>query len=112
MCTANELKSITDRMRVGVEKIFPGQKVEMILFGSYARGDYEEGSDIDLMILVDSSRAEIAGKNWEVGDAAAEILCDHGILVSPIVENREYFRSNTKLPFFRSIQQEGVQLYA
>ncbi len=86
---------------------------EMILFGSFARGDNEEGSDIDIMLLVDASREEIASKNWQIGDAAAELLLMYGVVVSPIVENREYFQKNLNyLPFFRNVDQEGVRLLA
>lgn len=112
VCSANELKFITERVYSGITDIFPGQKIDMILFGSYARGEQEDGSDIDLMVLVDSSRAEISQKIWEIGACTGEILCEQGVVVSPIVENRDYFWNNTHLPFFRNIQQEGVPLYA
>ena len=88
-------------------------KIEAILFGSYARGDADPGSDINVLILVDASRQDISDRNWQVGDLAAELLLDHGIAVSPLVENREYFNQNLQLfPFYRSIEREGVRISA
>ena len=84
-----------------------------VLFGSYARGDAEPGSDIDVLLLVDASRQDISARNWQVGNLAAELLLDYGIVVSPIVENRDYFNKNVNvLPFYRNVEREGVRLGA
>jgi len=56
------IKKLYDR----ILPLFPNEKMDVILFGSYARGDYEEGSDIDVMFLVNTSRNEIAKKNWQI----------------------------------------------
>ena len=88
-------------------------KIEAILFGSYARGDADPGSDIDVLILVDASRQDISAQNWQVGDMAAELLLNYGVVVSPIVENREYFNRNVNvLPFYRNVNREGVRISA
>jgi len=61
------------------------------------------------MFLVDYSRQTIQEKHWQVGEAAAEVLMDHGIVVSPIVENRAYYHANANLiPFFKNVKREGV----
>ena len=65
------------------------------------------------MYLVDAPRTAIAERNWQIGEAAALVLLEHGIVVSPIVENREYFRDKVDvLPFFTNIQREGVRMSA
>ena len=93
--------------------LFPQSRIEAILFGSYARGDADSGSDIDVLLLVDASRQDISARNWQVGNLAADLLLDYGIVVSPVVENREYFNSNLHLfPFYRNIECEGVRISA
>lgn len=48
-----------------------------------------------------------------MGDLAAEFLLDYGIVVSPIVENRDYFNKYVDvLPFYRNVEREGVRLGA
>lgn len=113
MCSQVELKRIVIQLHGALEQLFPKQDFEIILFGSYARNEADDTSDIDLLFLVDASREEIAKKNWQVGDAAADLLLDYGVVVSPIVENREYYRTNAQtLPFFRNIEREGVRISA
>lgn len=113
MLAMQEVERIAGEMCRLVSQIFPKERIDAVLFGSYARGDAEEGSDIDLLLLVDSSREMISEKSWQVGGAAAELLLQYGVLLSPIVENRQYFQSNSQmLPLFRNICAEGVRLSA
>lgn len=113
MRTRQEVTMIVAELCSRIALLFPQDKIEAILFGSYARGDADSGSDIDVLLLVDASRQDISDRNWQVGDLAAELLLDHGIVVSPLVENREYFNRNLQLsPFYRSIEREGVRISA
>ncbi len=113
MCNNQQVNKIISQLCSGLKPLFPQGSMEAILFGSYARGDAEADSDIDVMILVDSSRQEISSKTWEIGDVAAGILLNSGIMVSPIVENRSYFQQNKDfLPLYRNIVREGVRYSA
>ncbi len=113
MASRQDIQSIVTALRDGIAQIFQQDQIDAILFGSYARGDSDEGSDIDVLLLVDVPRQTIAERNWQIGELAAELLMDYGIVVSPIVENRSYFDSNAGLlPFFQNIRAEGVRLSA
>ena len=74
----------------GIARIFPQERIDAVLFCSCARGDAELGSDIDVLLLVDSSREMISERSWRIGDLAGELLMEHGVLVSPIVETSEH----------------------
>lgn len=113
MRTKQEVENMIVQLRFGVASLFPQDKIEAILFGSYARGDADQDSDIDVLFLVDASRQEISERNWQVGDLASDFLLEHGVMISPIVENRGYFNTNQEvLPFFRNIVREGVRMGA
>lgn len=109
MPTNQEVEKIVEELCGSVTSLFPQTKIDAILFGSYARGDAESGADIDVLILVDASRQDISARNWQVGNLAAELLLDYGVVVSPIVENRDYFsKSVDALPFYRNVEREGM----
>lgn len=113
MCSQLEVRTIIAQLREKLAIIFPQEQFDIILFGSYARHDADDESDIDVMFLVNSSRQTIQEKHWQIGEAAAEVLMDFGIVVSPIVENRAYYHANADLlPFFRNVQREGVRIVA
>ena len=113
MCSQLEVRTIIAQLREKLANIFPQEQFDIILFGSYARNDADNESDIDVMFLVNSSRQTIQEKHWQIGEAAAEVLMDFGIVVSPIVENRAYYHANADLlPFFKNVQREGVRIVA
>ena len=103
MCAGQDVTAIVSELSRRIALLFPQDRIEAILFGSYARGDADSGSDIDVLFLVAASRQ----------DLAAELLLEHGIVVSPLVENREYFNRNLQVfPFYRSVAHEGVRIGA
>lgn len=91
-------------------KAILGQNLsKIILYGSYARGDYHETSDVDIMILVTLSDEEIKMVENQVFDCAFELEMKYGVDISPIIKNEihyEYWVDT--LPFYRNIRQEGV----
>ncbi|MDO4340227.1 MAG: nucleotidyltransferase domain-containing protein [Eubacteriales bacterium] len=81
----------------------------IIIYGSYARGDYRENSDVDVMILVDLTEEEIKRIENEIYDLAFEIEMNTGIDISPIVKNEQQYEYWVDtLPFYRNVQKEGV----
>lgn len=62
---------------------------KVIVYGSYARGDYNENSDVDVMILVTLSDEQIKKTTDEVSDCAFDLLMMYGVEISPIVKNIE-----------------------
>ncbi len=113
MYSQEHILNLLKELKAGIQLLFPEDEMEFILFGSYARKEASAGSDIDVMILVDASREEIAQKNWKIGELAANILLEYGSVISPIVENRDFFRKHlVVLPFFQTVEQEGVRIHA
>lgn len=83
----------------------------IIVYGSYARGDYNERSDIDIMILVSSSANEIKQYEDEILDFAFDLELEYGKILSPIIKNQDFFDywSDT-LPFYQNVKKEGVKV--
>jgi len=107
------VNGLVQELCTGLRPLFPDSAMEAILFGSYARGDAENDSDLDVMVLVDASREDIAGKTWQISGVAADMLLSSGIVISPIVENRSYFQQNADyFPFYKNIVREGVRFRA
>ena len=54
----DEMKNLILQYVDSVQKIYGTHLKQVILYGSYARGDFTEDSDVDLMILVDLNEEE------------------------------------------------------
>ena len=85
----------------------------VIVYGSYARGDYSELSDIDVMILVTLTEEKIKKISDEISDMAFEYLMKFGVDISPVVTNIDHFNYWVdNLPYYRNVRDEGVRLSA
>ena len=82
---------------------------KIIVYGSYARGDYRENSDVDIMILTKLSEEEIRAIKNDIYDLAFEVEMSTGIELSPIIKNEEQYEYWVDiLPFYRNVRDEGV----
>ena len=104
---------LLDRLNTALCAIFGVHLKHVILFGSYARGDAAEGSDVDVMALVDLSREEIIPYRRQIAAVAGELLLSEGVLVSVVAENQDFFDQKKSIsPFYRNIVEEGVPVGA
>ncbi|WP_457751994.1 nucleotidyltransferase domain-containing protein [Thermococcus sp.] len=87
-----------------VESRFGDSVEEVILFGSYARGDYDEESDIDVIIVGD---VDFEG----LMEVVTDILLEYGELISPVVMKPEEFKKRED-SFIRTVLSEGKVLYS
>lgn len=86
-----------------------GDKIrEIILYGSYARGDYNKDSDIDILIVVsdDINPVEI---EEVLNDLLFEILLNENELCSVRAIPEKLFREYNS-PFIWNVKEEGVRI--
>ena len=85
----------------------------VLVYGSYARGDYRENSDVDVMVLVKLPEDEIKGITSNVYDLSYDIELEKGIHISVVIKNEEQFDYWVDtLPFYRNVSKEGVEINA
>lgn len=91
-----------------LKDIMGSKLIKVIVYGSYARGDYNSSSDVDVMILVKMSDNEIKKIENQVYDLAFDIEMDTGVDISPIIKNEEQYEYwLDTLPFYKNIHEEG-----
>ena len=96
-----------------INDTFGSRIKKTILYGSYARGIFDENLDIDIMILTDFTDDEIVQYRSKIVQLAYDIEWKNkfDIHLSPLVKNVDRFNYWLKaLPFYMNIQKEGVVL--
>lgn len=111
MRPADKLDAVLRETAEGLRDIFGNRLDNVLLYGSYARGDQDGESDIDVMALVDMPRAELQRYRRTVSDFSSEIDLRHGVLLSIHLQDTENYRAYANLlPFFQNVAKEGVSL--
>ena len=92
-----------------VQGILKNHMKKMILYGSYARGDYRDDSDIDVMFLVDLSGDELEKTEFQVWDMTYDFNMDCGFDISTKMKNIDHFNYwKEDDAFFYNVDNEGV----
>lgn len=83
----------------------------MILYGSYARGEQTEESDIDVFALVDLSKNELAKYHRIVSEVSSDLDLEYDVLPPIKLQDAEAFQRYTKiLPLFRNVVKDGIRI--
>lgn len=107
----NNIQKILNDFLEEIKIILGSRLKKIVLYGSYARGDYNKSSDIDIMILTDLSDKEINEYSMKIWEKSADIEIDQGIVISPLIRNICDFEAWSDVkPFYINIINEGVVL--
>ena len=112
----NQVVTINDISNTVSESIKEslGDKLQkIILYGSYARGDFNENSDIDLMVLVDINNdnelQETEKVLWKIG---WDIGTEYNTMISIFLKNNRHFQEwSDAVAYYQNIIRDGVVLY-
>jgi predicted nucleotidyltransferase len=103
-----DIKPILDEAKERLQNIYGGRLKEIILYGSYARGDATEGSDIDLILILEDISNPISELEKFSGEIhQLDFLYDTVISIIPI-EARQY--QTRRLPIILNAKREGIPI--
>ena len=93
-------------------KILFGKKLsKIILYGSYARGDHNNWSDIDIIALVDDDDLNRFDK--QILRISVDLSIEYDVDLSIFIESESTFDENVDvIPLFKNINKEGINIYA
>ena len=105
---APEIQPLLKQLKKGLMRLYGKRLKRMILYGSYARQDYEAGSDLDiLVVLSDFERAPLEIKR--TSQLVADLSLEYLITISPVFMRESDWLLADK-PLLQNIRAEGVAL--
>lgn len=100
--------NITDRIKDTARAIMPAN-AKVILFGSRARGDWHNGSDWDVLVLLDKDHISERDHElysypfWALGWETDE-------MIHPIIYTMKEWEKRNGSEFYRNITSEGIRI--
>ncbi|WP_258082996.1 nucleotidyltransferase domain-containing protein [Thermococcus thermotolerans] len=101
-----ELEKILREVKFRLQEILGDDLVEVILFGSYARGEAREDSDVDVLVVV--KRRPTIEEHDRLNEVTEKYIMENGIVISLII-----YPLNIKMehdPLIQNVQVEGIRV--
>ena len=103
-----QLQIILHKVKQSLSKFYQDQLEKIILYGSQARGDATEYSDIDILVVLKS-----AINPYDEIDKTSEIIADlcleYNVVISRHFISSEKFE-NQDTPFIYNVKKEGIMI--
>ena len=109
MCSQNQAISILGEVYESCNRSFEKSISDAYLYGSYARGDYHEDSDIDILLTVDADASELPTYRKTLARICSDLSLKHDIMISVTVKPLDEFRRHAEVPYYRNVLNEGIR---
>lgn len=101
-----KLQIILEELQCSFKTLYGERLSRIVLYGSQARGDVDEESDIDVLVVLKGSVSPCEEIKRTL-DIVADISLDHDVVIACVfISEKQY--ENEKSPLLLNIKREGI----
>ena len=101
-----KVKRLVDQVKAHLHELYGEGIKRVILYGSHARGEATKDSDVDVLVLTDSSLDPSEVRD-SLSDILYDIILEEGELISVVAVPEEHYE-NYNSPFMLNVKKEGM----
>jgi uncharacterized protein len=108
--TPSERESLQDYV-AALRRRYSPRLVDVLLFGSRARGDARPDSDADVAVILQDGDWDFWEEKWTLAGLAYDVLLDHGLFIQPWPIQRWAWESPTthaRRALIEEIRKDGL----
>jgi predicted nucleotidyltransferase len=102
----NKIELVKEKFKQEISKLYGDRLSQIVLYGSYARGDYNENSDIDFLVVLNEEEIATGRELYFMNPAIFHISLNYGIMISHYPTTKKRLESSQSM-FYRQIRKEG-----
>jgi predicted nucleotidyltransferase len=103
---SKKIASTLEKLKKEFTEYYKHRLIYMILYGSYARGDFRKYSDIDILVVLNEIRSEMQEID-KLAELKTDILLDSDVYISTNPVSIDKI-NNSDFTFYKNIQKEGI----
>ncbi|HHY71124.1 MAG TPA: nucleotidyltransferase domain-containing protein [Thermoanaerobacterales bacterium] len=109
----DKIKNVLNEVQARMLMLFGSKLKKIILFGSYARNEADNESDIDILLLIDEDKSNLKQYHDCIVDVVVELSIKYKVVLSILEqEYQKYNKYMEFIPFYTNVENEGIELYA
>lgn len=98
--------SIISQFKTTIQRLYGERLSKIILFGSYAKGEENENSDIDFLIILKDKNISVFNEIEKINNQVYSIILQTGKIISFIPTTEEKFEKSPN-HLYRLVKNEG-----
>lgn len=103
------VKQIAKEYKAVLLDLYGNELAELVLFGSYARGDEHEESDVDFAIVLYNPNTRTAAELIKTSPIASQLSLKYGLMISSLPVSLHKKQTSVQ-GLFRDIRKEGITI--
>ncbi|MGA0559423.1 nucleotidyltransferase domain-containing protein [Larkinella sp. VNQ87] len=98
---------ILEELKTSLKALYGNRLAQILLYGSYARGDFHDESDIDILVVLRQKTVDTYEEILRTADLVTALNLKYSSIISLlyVTENR-FLRS--QMPVYQEIRNEGL----
>lgn len=103
------IKSLIDEFKQTIKSLYGSRLAKIVLYGSYARGDFGAESDIDFLVILHDSHIKTFQELRKMNEYVYDLQLKYDILISHQPTTLKRYEQTDTL-FYRLIRKEGIEI--
>lgn len=103
------VEHIAREYKQALQNLYGNQLDKLILFGSHARGDFHEESDIDFAVVLADASMRASDEIIKTSPISLEVGLKYSVCISPLLVSSQTLHSSMQ-GVYREIRKEGIEI--
>ena len=103
--TLEKIRPLLEEFKRALKEIYGPRFKSLIVYGSYARGEADDGSDLDLLVILDRADDPVAERE-KLSDVILELSLKYDLVVSVLIASEGSLERPS--PLFLNLKREGI----